>query len=270
MTVICVSQDKLLIDDLVSLCRTAAPDTDVIGFTGAETPQEWLKERRTDLAMIDTDMPDRAGFLLAENIRNKNPETAVILLSSAPEDAVDAFALHVSGFLLKPADASGLAAEISRALSEKRPESPVFARTFGRFALFAGGMPVAFRQARCAELLAYLIDRQGGSVTRSEAFAILWEDRMYNRSMQKQLDVIVRSLRHTLEENGIGGIFENRRGSLRIRPEKITCDAWRFFNGDPEALSTCRGEYMSGYSWAAETRRYIRLKYKNAVRQTSV
>ena len=115
------------------------------------------------------------------------------------------------------------------------------------------GELTAFRQAKCKELLAYLIDRQGGSVTRAEAFAILWEDWMYDRGMQKQFDVIIRSLRDTLEEYGVGEILEMKKGALRIRPELISCDAWRFFKGDTDAVNAFRGEYMSAYALGSHT-----------------
>ena len=122
------------------------------------------------------------------------------------------------------------------------------------------GKPVAFHQAKCKELLAYLIDRQGGSVTRAEAFSILWEDRMYDRPMQKQFDVILRSLRDTLTACGAGGILEISKGTLRIRPDLISCDAWRFFSGDIEAINAYRGEYMSDYAWASDTEGFMRRK----------
>ena len=139
----------------------------------------------------------------------------VIFLTAFPEHALDAFAVHATGYLLKPVNREKLAAEVAYALSGKQGGAHITARTFGNFDLFVDGDPVTFRQAKCKELLAYLIDRQGSSVTRAEAFAILWEDRMYDRPMQKQLDVIIRSLRETLEEYHIGWIFELKRGTLR-------------------------------------------------------
>ena len=78
--------------------------------------------------------------------------------------------------------------------------------------------------------------------------------------MQKQLDVIIRSLRDTLEEYGIAAILEMKKGVLRIRPELISCDAWRFFSGDMDAINAYRGEYMSAYSWGAETESFMSRK----------
>ena len=112
---------------------------------------------------------------------------------------------------------------------------------------------MAFKRAKSKELLAYLIDRHGASVTRREAFAVLWEDRAYDRLMQKQLDEMIRSLRSTLAEYGVGEIFEMQSGTLRVNPDFISCDAWRCLGGDKEASQSFHGEYMSNYSWASLT-----------------
>ena len=92
---------------------------------------------------------------------------------------------------------------------KKTPEgSRITARTFGEFDLFVDGQPVSFPRSKAKELLAYLIDRQGGGISRATAAAVLWEDSLYDQSMQKQLDVIIRSLRSTLESVGAQDIFE--------------------------------------------------------------
>ena len=130
-------------------------------------------------------------------------------------------------------------------------------RTFGNFDVFVHGKTVEFRRSKAKELLAYLIDRKGGGVTRAEAFTILWDKGIYDRSMQKQLDVIIRSLRSTLEEYGIGDILEIRGGVLRVRTEHLNCDLYNFQNGDPVARAAYRGEYMSSYSWGNQTEAYM-------------
>ena len=101
------------------------------------------------------------------------------------------------------------------------------------------------------------MDRQGGTVSRAEAFALLWEEGMYDRSMQKQLDVIIRSMRATLQQYNISEILEIQSGSMRICPERVDCDMYRFLNGDPKAVNAYRGEYMSTYSWASLTEAYV-------------
>ena len=113
--------------------------------------------------------------------------------------------------------------------------------------------PVSFKLAKAKEILAYLVDKQGSGVTRSELFAAVWEDSLYDRRMQKQLDVYIRSLRETLQEYGIPEIMEMEKGVLRVKPETFICDAYLFYSGDSDTINAYRGEYMSSYSWASMT-----------------
>ena len=263
MRAICVDDEKLITDYLTALCRDLPPLTGAEGFTRARDALDWLRENDAALALLDIDIPDMNGLALAAEIKRLRPDTAIIFLTGFSEYAVDAFALRVSGYLLKPVSRERLAEEVAYALSGRHaaPRAHIQARTFGSFELLVDGAPAAFRQAKGKELLAYLVDRQGGSVTRAEAFSILWEDRMYDRPMQKQFDAILRSLRDTLAECGAGDILEMKKGILRVRPEMISCDAWRFFSGDAEAVNAYRGEYMRGYAWASDTEGFMRRKH---------
>lgn len=71
---------------------------------------------------------------------------------------------------------------------------------------------------------------------------------------------MIRAMRNTLQEQGIEDIFSMEHGSMRILPEKISCDAYRLFQGDPEAVNSYRGEYMSAYSCASITEGYLAWK----------
>ena len=253
MRMICVDDERIQIERTLAMCRTLPQIDAAEGFTQPRVALEWLEQNPADLALLDVRMPEMNGLELAAEIQRLRPETAIIFLTAHPEYAVDAFALHVSGYLLKPVDAERLAAELAYVLyaKKKTPPARVSAKTFGNFDLLADGQPVRFETAKCKELLAYLVDRQGSCVTRAEAASVLWEDRPYDRGMQKQMDVYIRRLRSTLNRYGIGDIFELQRGTLRILPEKIDCDAWRFFDGESEVIRRYRGEYMNGYSWAS-------------------
>ena len=264
MRVICVDDERLPMESAVSLLGELPQVEDARGFTQAADALAWLEEHPVDLALLDIGMPGMNGLELAVRIRTERPGTAIVFLTGHPQYALDAFSLHVSGYILKPATKERLREEIDYALSAKRSPAPgrVVMRTFGRFDCLVDGEALGFRQAKCKELLAYLVDRRGSSVTRSEAFAILWEDRLYDRRMQKQFDAILRSLRSTLQEHGIGDILELESGNLRIRQERIDCDLYRFLNGEAEALGAYRGEYMRGYAWAEITAAYMTRKQR--------
>ena len=267
MKILCVDDEALVLGLTVSMCRALPGSPEVIGFSRSGQALEWLEENAPEIALLDINMADMNGLTLAAKIKTRRPDTAIIFLTGYSEYAVDAFAMHASGYLLKPVSQKRLEAEISHALSgrtEQRPTPHIFAKTFGSFDLFVDGRPLAFARARSKELLAYLIDRQGGSVTRPQIFAAMWEDVPYDRSMQKQLDVVIRSLRTTLEEAGISEIFELRQGVFRIVPEELDCDLYRFLKGDAEAVNAFRGEYMSAYPWASLTESYMDQARKHA------
>ena len=263
MKVICVDDEKLIMEDTVSMCLGLPLVTEVKGFTRPGDALAWLKENRADLALLDIDMPGMSGLELAAEIRAKWPNTSICFLTGYEQYAVDAFSLRATGYLLKPVSREKLAVEVNYAFSrrEKDLTGHVVVRTFQNFDVFVDGEILSFKNARSKEILAYLIDKQGASVTRAEIFAALWEDRLYDRKMQKQLDVYIRSLRDTLRKYGIEEIFDMQKGSLRIRPELLICDVYLFFAGDSDAVNSYRGEYMGNYPWASMTESLLYWKY---------
>ena len=172
-------------------------------FSCAEDALAWLEKNPADLALLDINMPGMNGLELAAAVRTRWPKTAILFLTGDSRYALDAFELRAAGYILKPATRERLEKEIEYACAPRHSSVPgdplVTVRTFGCFDCFLDGRELSFPQAKCKELLAYLVDRRGGSVTRAEAFSILWEDRLYDRSMQKQLDGIIRSLRSALQ-----------------------------------------------------------------------
>lgn len=267
MKILCVDDETLVLGLTVSMCRQLPETPEVVGFSRSAQALEWLEENAPEIALLDINMADMNGLVLAAKIKTRRPDTVIIFLTGYSEYAVDAFAMHASGYLLKPVSQKRLEEEFAHALSGRQAQRPtphIIAKTFGSFDLLVDGRPLAFARARSKELLAYLIDRQGGSVTRPQIFAALWEDVPYDRSMQKQLDVVVRSLRKTLGEAGISEILELRQGVFRVVPERLDCDLYRFLRGDLDAVNAFRGEYMSAYPWAGLTESYMDQAYKRA------
>ena len=255
MRIICVDDEKLVLGFAVHLCKELPQVDEVKGFSSALEALDWLKENPADIALLDIDMPNMNGISLAVKIKEQCPHTAIIFLTGYSHYAVEAFKIHAQGYLLKPISKEKLAEEIDYALSAKAPVRypHLYARTFGEFNLLIDGKPVHFARSKSEELLAYLIDKRGAGVSRSVVFAALYEDALYDRKMQKQLDVIIRSLRETLVQNGADGLFQMKAGKLWVNTEMFECDLYRLLDGDADAVNSFRGEYMSSYSWASMT-----------------
>ena len=255
MRAICVDDEPLAVEYTLNQCALLPGIDEAKGFTDAQSALEWLGSHPADIALLDINMPVIDGITLAARIKQLYPRMIVIFLTAYREYSFDAWSVHPSGYLLKPVSQEKLAEEVRHACGNVRPPGPahVRVRTFGNFDVYVDGKPVSFRLAKSKEILAYLVDKQGAGVTRAEIFAAVWEDQPYDRGMQKQLDVYIRSLRETLKDCGAAEIMEMNKGILRVRPDAFTCDAYLFCSGDSDAINSYRGEYMSAYSWASMT-----------------
>lgn len=259
MKIICVDDEKLILQLVLHMCEQLPQVSEAVGFSGSQEALEYLKDNTADIALLDIEMPKMNGITLAVKIKELQPKLSVIFLTGYSHYALDALKIHASGYLLKPIEKERLAEEINYAMSSKEPAKypPIFARTFGEFDLFIDGKPMRFPRSKAKELLAFLIDKQGAGVKRNAAFAALYEDAIYDRKMQKSFNVIVHSLKTALTENGVGDIFDMGAGELRVNPNLFDCDLYRLLQGDVQAINAYRGEYMTAYYWANMTESFI-------------
>ena len=267
MTAICVDDEELILSRTVAQVKKTQKFDKVESFMDAQEALKYLDTSSADLALLDIDMPGMGGLELASNIKMKCPDIKIIFLTGYSQYAIDAYAMHASGYLLKPISYDKLLSEIEFALGTDtgassgnptvRTAPGVSIQTFGYFNILVNDRPVVFKRSKAKELLACLVDRQGQFVSRKDLFYILWEDDDYDRAKQKYFDTIIRSLRDTLEEYNISDIFEAEKGLMRIVPEKTDCDLYRFLEKDKGAMEAFRGEYMNSYSWASATEGYL-------------
>ena len=259
MRVVCVDDEPLILHLTMSLCQELSQVDEVEGFAGSREALDWFAANSADLALLDVDMPEINGIELAKRIRSLHPDAKILFVTGYSDYAVAAFQMHASGYLLKPLSKEKLVEEVDYLFADSRTGSSpkITVQTFGNFDVFVGGKLVSFPRAKSKEVLAYLVDRRGSSVTRAELSSILWEDSFYDRNMQKQLDVIIRGLRSALQNAGIEEMLEIQSGAIRAVPETFDCDLYRFLDGDENTVKEYRGEYMSAYSWASMTEAYL-------------
>ena len=260
MRAICVDDELLSVEITVEQCRQLPQIDEASGFTSALEALKELKEHPADIALLDIDMPGMNGLTLAAEMKKICPKIIILFLTAFKEFAYDAYKLHASGYLLKPVLQEELADEVSHALSMKvgeQSEVHITVQTFNGFDVFVNGEKVLFKRSKSKELLAYLVDRRGNAVRRAVISSVLWENAIYDYSMQKQLDVIIRSLRSTLNEYGVSDMMKMQAGELWIIPDRLECDMYRFLDGDTAAIAAYHGEYMSDYSWASQMEGYL-------------
>jgi two-component SAPR family response regulator len=114
-----------------------------------------------------------------------------------------------------------------------------------------------FDRKQAKEILAYLVDKRGTSATYSELAAMLWEDEEYDRAKQKNLQVYIASLVKTLQSVNVNDLILKNRQGILVNTKIVDCDYFRFLEGDPRAINSFTGQYMSAYSWAEFTLGYL-------------
>lgn len=271
MTVIAVDDEEISLTCLQAVLDQMDEIDAVKAFSNAEDAIEYLQTNKADAAFLDIQLylagGSLNGLMLAAKIREICPSCHIVFCTSCPEYAVEAFKLHVSGYIVKPATAEAVRKEldyiirenaaIEKAKAESVPMDVIRVQCFGNFEVFYNGTPVAFQLSRAKELFAYLVHRKGANVPVGELAAVLFENREDDESVQSQIRNLIVSMRKSFQNVGCLDLFNKTRGYISIKTNMIDCDYYKFMNGDADAINSYSGEYMAQYSWAEFTVGYL-------------
>ena len=250
MKYLLIDDEELALWDLKEVLEEVDADCDLSCYT---SPSRGLKDARInayDIAFLDIEMGAADGITFACQLKELQPRLHIIFVTSHEKYAVDAFAIHATGYLLKPVAKEDVERELTFLYWERQRNSHIQVKTFGGFDVIVDGRPLAFRRAKSKEFLAYLVDRRGSSVTLREAADILFEDGIYDGNRRRYMLTIYASLKRTLEEAGAGQMLMKQFNCYAVKPDTFECDGYRFLDGDPIAINNYRKDYMLPYSWA--------------------
>ncbi|MCF0134730.1 MAG: response regulator [Blautia sp.] len=263
MYILAVDDENLALENLVSELKHVFPDEDIYSTKSGTEAVSYVtglcKEGKTlDYAFLDIQLRNMTGIELAKRIKELHPRTRILFCTAFSDYAMEAWELHAMGYLLKPVDANSICETLESRDQDwqKRSEKDkkrVRAQTFGNFDIFVNGKPIVFEREKAKELLAYLIDRKGGSVSNAEIAAVLWEDSPYDTKVKNYVRKISSVLKKNLKEAGVEDILVKEWNHLAVDPAKIDCDLYAFSEGDVGAINSYMGEYMTEYSWAEFT-----------------
>lgn len=252
-----VVDDKLnLVDISKNMLQGIRGIGEVHSFTSPTNALVYVGNNKDiDIAFLDIEMSEMSGIDLARKLKKLNPDICIVFVTCHSDYALEAFGIHASGYIVKPITQDKLENEIYNIFNQAEyfSEKRIFAYTFGTFDLFVDKQLVRFSSAKAKELLAYLIDRRGSSVTGEQAIAILWEDRPYDAKTRSLYRMTLSALRKTLKDAGALEILHDNRNCKSINTDLISCDYYDFMTGDDLAVHQYMGEYMQQYSWGNTT-----------------
>lgn len=259
MKIVVVDDEELLLYQMKREIEIAIPDCEIYCFDEEDQVLEFLAEKSSidnppEYAFLDIKLRGLTGIELSEKIRKLCPKIRFIFCTAFSDYALDAYKRFAIGYLLKPVNAQKITELFeSIGVEIKKIVPRVSIHTFGNFDVYKDGKMILFQRKKAKELLAYLIDRKGTSVTSAEACAVLWEDMGSGAELRDRFQHTKKDLRNVLEENGISDILQYGWNSIWVDIRKVDCDYYRFLNGDEQAKESFSGEYMTNYSWAEET-----------------
>lgn len=246
----------LLLDDerhalnyLQSVCKEC-PELQLQAVcTSAKEALRIILEGGIQLAIMDIEMPEISGMEIASEISRRELPVGVIFVTGYDQYALEAYQNDAIAYLLKPTQAKELSKAVEKAM-RLIPQGPsqVFIRTFGHFDVFVNQEPLYFSSAKAKELLAFLVDQQGGIATMDTIVTHLWEDRPYDENVKQLYRKAVSYLHKLFRENNLT-FFVSNRGSCYIKKAEVQCDIFDLYAHRLYAKQSYHGEYMIDYTW---------------------
>ncbi len=259
MNIVAVDDELFALSDLKEVLEECIPHTEIHCFDNAEEVLEYAEQNKVDIAFLDIEMNNVTGIQLAQELLKIHEMTNIIFVTGYSEYALEAFSVYASGYILKPAEKKSVLSALGKLrypIEQTRPKVTV--KTFSNFEIYVNGTPLHFARAKSKELLAYLIHKNGTGCSLKELASILYEDKEYTLSLQKQLQTIIATMMKSLNAENVGDIVIKRYNHLSVDTSKIDdCDYYRFLSGDKEAVNAYAGEYMMNYSWGEFTIGYL-------------
>ena len=257
MIAIAVDDEALMLGALVSAIEVSPDVSSVAKFSNCEEALTYVSEHAVDVAFLDINMRGMGGLALAEKIIAARPDCKIVFCTGYEEYAISAFKLHASGYLMKPISAEDVQGEIDNIKGVRQKEKPLTVKCFGNFEVYAKDEKVTFKRLKSKELFAFLIDRNGASMTAKQICAVLFPDDVDDTKNAAYLRQLVMDLKNTLKSVGAENVLRHETPCYRIDTSLIDCDYISYLaTGKPEF----HGEYMTQYSWAEETCAMLQFK----------
>jgi len=200
-------EDELFLAKIVSeTLQTRGYDV-ILESDGGKAVEQFNKER-PDVCILDIMLPNKDGFAIADEIRDKDSLVPIIFLSakSQTNDVLNGFKTGANDYIRKPFSIEELIVRIENVLRHKTPPTEAVEEvTIGAYIFNMKRQTLNHAKEqrklsyRESELLKLLYENRDKIVERSEILTLLWgSDSFFN---SRNLDVYITKLRGYLKHD---------------------------------------------------------------------
>ncbi|MBB1283251.1 response regulator transcription factor [Flavisolibacter sp. BT320] len=200
-------EDETFLAKIVSETLESRGYEVVLEEDGGRAVQKF-NETKPDVCVLDIMLPNKDGFAIADEIREKDTEVPIIFLSakSQTNDVVNGFKLGANDYIRKPFSIEELIVRIENVMRHKAaPVGELEEVAIGQYTFnmlrqtlnhAAEQRKLSYRES---ELLRLLYENRDKIVERSEILTLLWgSDSFFN---SRTLDVYITKLRGYLKHD---------------------------------------------------------------------
>ena len=119
MNFLLTDDEPLQLQELTSILRRIRPEAQVFAYAWPDDALEGAKSNPIDVAFLDIQTGGMSGLELALELKRLQPGVHIIFVTGFSQYAVDAFAMHASGYLLKPATEEAVLRELTFLYQER-------------------------------------------------------------------------------------------------------------------------------------------------------
>jgi len=262
MNILLVDDERSPLEYLTRTVEGVLKNATTHGFMKPSEALEFAKVNNVDIAFLDIEMGGMNGLQLAKSLKDINKKVNIIFTTGYSQYAADAFALHASGYLLKPISAEAIEEAIEYLYHpvDPYPKKRVHIQTFGNFEIYIDDRPLKFFRSKTKELLAYLVMRRGARCSNEEVISVIWNKKPDLKAIQNQYRHLVFDLTKTLKSVNADDILLKERNAMAVFPDKFSCDFYDFLSADAFAVNNYMGEFMAQYKWAEFTNTHLEQK----------
>ena len=114
MTIVCVDDQPVILAGLTQNVHRILPDAVVHSFGQADKALDFATKNGCDVLISEIELCGGDGLTLAKKFKKLNPKVNIIFLTvcDEKEHAREVFRIKPSGYLVKPANADQLEAEL--------------------------------------------------------------------------------------------------------------------------------------------------------------